>query len=368
MRIAAVVTLSLCCGLLAAGVSAWSAQRLHKPIAAEEIRGFRPSSDWDKAVKLARERGVPVLVYVTLAHLHSPDQLQGLIEDASLQRAMAAFVPIRVTLNGNTADRALASRLGIHAAPLFLIVDPSGPEPEIVDALEPVCDTAFERRGLTSELVRTSGGTSQLRELAARYLAGNLQDGPTDEPLALAYALRLEASGRWDEARRVRARSLEESPAAQGTLTRYGRMRDALLEPGPSTPADQETALEIHLLREDDATLLFMGWTSAAGRLERLAAAADSEHLGVPSIRWERRLRETTRKAWISCPDDLVLPFGAIVVERFARAPADLDSLDRAFMGAVIRTMAKALKKASEAERACGQAWLDEARAALPQR
>ena len=87
----------------------------------------------------------------------------------------------------------------------------------------------------------------------------------------------------------------------------------------------------------------------------------DRTHLGVPSTRWERRLRETTRKAWIACPDERVLPFGACVIERFARAPRDLDSLDRAFMGAVIRSMAEV----PGADEPHGVAWLERSRARL---
>ena len=73
-------------------------------------------------------------------------------------------------------------------------------------------------------------------------------------------------------------------------------------------------------------------------------------------------MRDTTRHAWISCPDDRLLPFGSLLIQRYARTPRDLDSLDRAFMGAVVRT----LSESPGADEFPGAKWLLEARAALP--
>ncbi|MEM8709586.1 MAG: hypothetical protein AAGG01_01425 [Planctomycetota bacterium] len=124
-------------------------------------------------------------------------------------------------------------------------------------------------------------------------------------------------------------------------LRREAELNALSAAPLPTDPADGESALEKQLILEVDDDLLFRGWTHVSSILELRADQARDRgaYLGVPAERWERRLRETTRKAWIHCPEELLPVFGAMLLDRFNRRPDDLDSLDQAFLRAVRRTL-----------------------------
>ncbi|WP_145195759.1 hypothetical protein [Planctomycetes bacterium Poly30] len=362
MRTLSVLSLSLGCGFLAAGVSAWNAQVRPRAVESRKIPGFLGAADWEEAIDTARVRGSKlILLFANVGtELTRPG---GALEDREVQTALAAFVPVVVWLDGPASDRELARRLDVAAAPLWLVLSSAESAPVCVDALEPVTGARFERYGLCAELLRAAEGRNALQGLRARAQAG---DQGTGEGAVLALALRLEAAGDWKGAAQLIEEARPAAPSARSPLARYERLSAAMrADPAPSGAADRESALEEALLTENDSTLLYMGWTRVASELERSAGAAASSpggsHLGVPSARWERRLRETTRRAWIACPDELVLPFGALLVERFARAPRDLDSLDKAFLGAVIRTMAQA----EGADADPGRVWLTRSRATL---
>lgn len=367
MRVLSVLTLSLGCGFLAAGVSAWNARAGPPTLERQKFLGFLGAASWNEAVQEARERGARLLLLSSTAESNVVSLVRDLREDSQVSAVLQGFVPVVVWLDGPAEDRALGDRLGCTAAPLVLVFSSEAPDPVLVDALEPVTGSSFDRYGLTAELLRVAEGRNSLASLREQVRAV-----PADEAATVALALRLEAAGKWEEAAQRWQAARESSSEAQGPLVRYERLSRAtgsdLASPADGDPggaADQETELEAKLLVEDDETLLFMGWTRAACRLEAMARSAasskDGSHLGVPTRRWERRLREATRKAWIACPDELVLAYGALLIERFARAPRDLDSLDRAFMAAVVRSMAEA----DDADEPFGRAWVAQSRAWL---
>ena len=310
-------------------VSAWNVGRRDVAQTPRQISSFLPAAQWDEALLSARAKQAPILVYVGMtgplfASLHR--ELEG---DPVLKKALQRFVPVAAFLDGPEEDRALATLLGAVAAPDFLIVAPEPGGPEVIAHLDTVTGSAFERFGLTAELWCIAEGETPVARLGAAELASEAESG------------------------------------INGLRERYLRLQAAVEAFDVPTPADVETPLGVHLATESNGVLRYYGWSLLASWLERgarAAAASGGQHLGVPSARWETRLRETTRRAWISCPDDRLAPFGGLLIQRYARAPKDLDSLDRAFMGAVVRT----LSKAPGADEFPGQDWLVEARAALP--
>lgn len=356
MRLPTVLSLTACCGFLGFGVSAWIAREQPSGYEAVEITGFRAGCQWDGVLAEAAERDVPILVFATTASAHTDRLEQDFGSDAALAAALTAFAPVALRLDGDAVDRKLAQELGASMTPMFLVFEQGNEGPKLVDALEPMTGTNYNAFGLTQELLRVSGGFQPLRELRATQ--------------GLALARRLDCAGLFSEAAAVRAQMSVDAVGPGSTIRGYERLAAAIQAAtnSPPVPADAESAIEATLLVESQPAIRYTGWTYLACQLERHAqasAASDTgEALGVPRERWERRLRETTRFAWISCPDELVLPFGALLIERYARVPKDLDSLDRAFMAAVIRTMAKA----KGADSVHAQAWLETSRAQLPSR
>ena len=328
MRVVREFSLALCCGLLGFGVSAWNATGRATEQESLRFSRFLPASAWQEAIARAEELDLPLLVYAGLSGSAFEDLHADLESDPVLQSVLARFVPVSLALDGSAEDRELAARLGLTAAPDFLVVSPNGSGEPITQRLRTVTGTTFERFGLTSELWAISGGDARAEDRSAER-----------EPTA--------GINGFDE----------RSVLLQAAI-------DSFVVP---EPADGKTALEEHLMTEGNKELQFRGWSLLASWFERSARAsvnADGKHLGVPTARWEARLRGATRKVWISCPDDHLLPFGALLVERFARTPEDLDSLDRAFVAAVIRTLAKT--PGSDVFPA--KDWLAEAQDALPPR
>ncbi len=332
MNVVTEFSLALCCGFLGMGVSAWNSERGATAGTRPEISGFLPAAQWERAMELAQGRGVPILVYAGMTETN-PALEEDLAQDPVLQEALSHFVPVAAFLDGADEDRELASRLGMTAAPDFLAVAPAAALSaapsgtggvQIIGQLSPLTGSAFERFGLASELWRLSSGAHEAIEPNGHDTSG---------------------------------------AGINGFSERYAALQAMVMDFTVPTPGDVETALDIHLATEGNADLRYYGWSWLASWLERCArqaGASGGEHLGVPQARWEARLRATSRRAWISCPESRLLPFGSLLIQRYARAAADLDSLDRAFMAAVIRT----LSNEPGALEFPGQQWLAEAKAA----
>ena len=153
----------------------------------------------------------------------------------------------------------------------------------------------------------------------------------------------LEASGALAEAEDFLAAGLAGERSPNGIFHRMARLRAAVMGHSVSGTADSEGTIEAALLRESDPRLLFRGWSLLGSVFEERARAAERAaegmYRGVDARRWWRRARETSRLAWIECPDEAAVPFGALLIERYGARPADLDSLDRAFCRAVLMSL-----------------------------
>ncbi len=360
MRLVTMLSLTVCCGFLGFGVSTWISRAPAAVEGTQRIHGFIEATRWEDALEDSKHRGSRLLVFSTMNSAGTEFLERQLAEDATLQAAIRVFTPVVIRLDGGPSDRALAESLGISWAPMFVILDGEGPEPQLVDALEPATGTAFERFGLTAKLHRAAAKRIPLAELRAA--------DPSDDAASLRLAARLDAGGLWQEAAVIRDRLSAASTAPNSLIRRYERLVHAMETATTPGAAEGETSVDEALTVEDEPSILFRGWTMLGSRYEhsarRAAVSGDGTYLGVPRDRWERRLRETTRRGWIACPDELVLPYGALLIERYARVPADLDSLDRAFMAAVVRTMSQS----DGVEAPHAQAWLAEARARLPRK
>ncbi len=265
-----------------------------------------------------------MLVYAGMAGTAPLGLRDDLEQDTVLNETLRGFVCVTVFLDGDSDDRALALKLGVTAAPDFIVIDladgTQGPT-----KLSTVTGSTFERFGLVAELCR-------VRQRAA-------QATPPEEAEP----------------------KVEEESGINGFRERYAQLQAVVEAFTVPVPGDVETALDLHLATEGNERLRYYGWSWLGGWLEqcaRRAAASGGDYLGVPRARWEARLRGASRRAWISCPNDRLLPFGCLLLQRYGRAAEDLDSLDRAFVSAVFRT----LVEAPAPEALPREEWLSEAR------
>lgn len=324
MKVVTELSLALCCGFLGAGVSAWNAKAPHEAHIERQFSGFLTASQWKEATRRAESLGLAVLVYVGMAGT-APLGLQDDLEhDTVLKEALRGFVCVTVFLDGDSDDQALALELGVTAAPDFIVIDlADGAQGRT--RLSTVTGSTFERFGLVAELTRIRQRTAPA--------------GPTagTEPKG------------------------EDEPGINGFRERYAQLQGVVEAFTVPVPGDVETVLDLHLATEGNERLCYYGWSWLSSWLEqcaRRAAVSGGEYLGVPRARWESRLRGTSRRAWISCPKNRLLPFGCLLLQRYARARKDLDSLDRAFVSAVLRTLAEA----PALEALPREEWLNEAR------
>ncbi len=323
------------CGFLGASVSLWSdashidphrfgtPDRLASSGASLRDRWPAPwSSSLDAA--LAGER--PVLVYARLDTRECVELESRMGADELVAERLAALTIVAVDASSGRLPE--ASGVALHAAPLFLVLDGSG---ELVDALEPTTGARFEPFGLAEELARVAAGGPGLAALRAG-----------EDSIALVD--RLECAGRFVEAERVRVAALGTESRTNGPLHREDRLRAAILahRTEPSGASDTEGAIEAQLYLEDDDAMLFRGWTFLASTFASYVDwSAEAPFRGVPRERWQRRLRDATRRGWRGAPDATLDAYGALLTERYAESPDDLDSADRLFCRAVLRTVDK---------------------------
>ena len=264
--------------------------------------------------------------------------------DAGMARAAAPFKAIVLEPEAEGEDARLAEALGIHTAPRLLVLEPASWR-QLVGGTAIAADLSIRPvRAITGGHLEPIGGrvgAGACFDGVPRILAA----GPVPRARGRPGPRRGVAGGR-RRARRGRGlsrrgpRGGERSP--NGVFHRMARLRAAVRSHTVSGAADSEGTIEAALLMESDPRLLFRGWSLLASVFERralAAAEAGGTYRGVEARRWDRRARETSRLAWMDCPDEAALPFGALLLERYGARPADLDSLDRAFCGAVLRTL-----------------------------
>ncbi|MEM6567261.1 MAG: hypothetical protein AAF957_02560 [Planctomycetota bacterium] len=308
------------------------------------------SASADAAAAAASERDVPVLVYARADTFACRALEEAAGEDAVLGERMDAFVPLALDLAGSGGDRALARALAIEVVPAFVLVDAGDLRTGLGDP-----GTRIPRTGVRA-------GTGGLHE----------PFGLAHEMSAERAAERADGAGAFDAALEEIERALGggDAASADGVLVamvaggaspndpgrRLGRFVTALRGHVVVGPADAEGTLEASLLVEGDDRVLFRGWSLLASAFELRARAADAAedevYRGVDATRWRRRLRDATRRAWLSCPDATVVPFGALLIERYGASERDLDSLDRRFCAAVLRTLQRTAPDAPRVERA----------------
>ena len=204
---------------------------------------------------------------------------------------------------------------------------------EVLDAAEPLTGAVHEPVGLARELARILAGERPLAALRADAAAQ--QDAAT----SLALVARLEAAGLFEEAAEVHAAALAAERRPNGPMHADAALRRALLEHVRPEVADGEDgAVEAQLTVMSDPAALFRGWSLLASSAAAFADAGPAEEIG--RTRWLRRLRRTARKAYKPCPEDRLVPYAALLLERFALDREDLDSIDRSFCRVVARVIA----------------------------
>ena len=264
--------------------------------------------------------------------------------DEVLARAAAPFEAVCLEPEARAEDARIAAALGVRTAPRMLVLEAAA-WLQVVNGAASAADLPVRPvRAVTGGRLEPIGVAWELERILAEPASAWWCRGavPTDADPVLAVET-LEAAGALAVAEALLAEGLLAERSPNGIHHRMARLRAAIDGHTVQRPADSEGSIEAALLRERDPRLLFRGWSLLASVLERralaAAAATDGTHLGVDAGRWHRRVRETSRLAWVDCPDEVALPFGALVVERYGARPEDLDSLDRAFCGAVLQSL-----------------------------
>ncbi|MEM9801740.1 MAG: hypothetical protein AAGA20_15550 [Planctomycetota bacterium] len=237
--------------------------------------------------------------------------------------------------------------LSVPGTPFFFVVSRSGLADRLDDEERhpaPLGRTDIAPVGGLYDPIGLDWQLRHLEEAKWDALAGALDEIVAPPPDRI-FDLALEASAgdREDMIERMLTEDLPLERDPNGPLHRYGRLREAVLTHTVAGPADAEGTIEAALLVEDDRRVLYLGWSLLASVFELRALAAEESASGtyrcVDAGRWNRRMREATREAWIACPDDLLVPFGAQLIDRYARSAEDLDTIDRLFCQAVVRTL-----------------------------
>ncbi|MEM9381081.1 MAG: hypothetical protein AAGB93_14110 [Planctomycetota bacterium] len=336
MRVPLDLALAAACGL--AGFTA------NELAGAEGPPGFPSSAsiledrwpaDWaasaEAAAASAAERGATVLVYARAGTFACRALEESAGADALVLERMRPFVPLALDLTGSGADRALARTLGIESVPALTTLGaealhvalehPRATVPRI--GVRAVTGGLHEPFGLAHALLEAGGGEVDTFEAELGAIERALGGGDAAGAEAALQAL------------------VERGASPNDPPRRLERFVGALREPAIAAgPADAEGTLEAALLVEGDERVLYRGWSLLASVFELRARAAEGDaYRGVEEVRWGRRLRDASRRAWLSCPDAAVVPFGALLIERYAASETDLDSLDRRFCAAVARTL-----------------------------
>lgn len=320
-------------------------------------------ADWvdspDEALRLAQERGTLVFVYAHADTFACRALERAAGGDALLRELLAGFVPLALDLDGGGHALALAHNFEIGSVPLLGVLPARRLEdrltqPEsciggIQDAILPITGGLHEPIGLAAELVRLA--TSSNLSTSDGH---GLPAAPPSANDVLANVSLREARGDYRYARWSFDGGLTRETQPNGVLHRFALLRDAVRTHTVEGPADSEGTIEAALLVEDDERVLYQGWSMLASVFDLRAVAADERgtYRDVDARRWRRRVREASRKAWISCPDSAVVPFGSLLIERYGRSLDDLDSLDRMFCRAVVRTLQRTAPESPRVARA----------------
>lgn len=268
------------------------------------------------------------LAGVRLVVVDAHDPIPARVAEAGLLRALPAFV-------------AVAARPG------------DGPL-EVVDAAEPLTGALFEPLGLAVELERIASGSEPIPELRAAHAKAA---DPTAEQ-SLALVARLEAAGLFEEAEDIRSAALDAELRPNAPLHRDALLRAALAAHVRPAAADAEGGpIEQHLIQEADPTALYRGWSLLSSSFAAFADTVDDPGVSAEARelgreRWLRRVRRSIRKGYKPCPEERLVPFASLLLERFALDPEDLDSIDRSFCRAVARRITRSAPETPWAARA----------------
>lgn len=343
MRRALPFLVALAAGLWAFLESAPPRTRPTAPLASLEDRWGLGWARGPSGGSAANEPGRRVLVYVRADNAPCLALEHAAGGDALLELAAAPFTPVCLEPEVRGEDARIAQALGVHTTPRLLVLEP-GPWQRLVQDAAAAADLPIRPvRAITGGHLEPIGVAWEL-ERASREPSTSWPHGRSAPPGAdpVAAMESLEAAGALAEAEAFLAEGLAGERSPNGVFHRMARLRAAVLSHTVSGAADSEGTIEAALLQESDPRLLFRGWSLLASVFERralAAAEAGGAYRGVEARRWDRRARETSRLAWMDCPDEAALPFGALLIERYGARPADLDSLDRAFCRAVLRTL-----------------------------
>ncbi len=334
---------------LAAGLWAFLASTPHPAGAAEAVAPLADRWDlgWARGPWEGRVTDEPprrVLVYVRADNAPCLALERAAGADEGIARATAPFEAVLLEPEADGEDARLAEALGVHTTPRLLVLEPASWRQLVLGTaiaadlpirpVRAITGGHLEPFGVAWELERASA------ESPAAWPPARSPAPGTDPVLATEW---LEAAGALAEAEAFLSLGLASERSPNGVFHRMARLRAAVRSHTVSGAADSEGTIEAALLMESDPRLLYRGWSLLASVFERRAlaatAAAEGTYRGVDARRWERRARETSRLAWRDCPDVAALPFGALLIERYGARPSDLDSLDRAFCGAVLGTL-----------------------------
>lgn len=280
-----------------------------------------------------------MLVYVRTDAPHVRAFEERAAKDEELMRLLGCFAVVRIDLAapGEAAERVRSLSTG----PRFVVVEPTRHGDFVaVDAAEPWTGALFEPHGLRAELTRLKDGRAPLSDL---YEAS--QDAAPPAALeTLAVVRRLDAMGSYDTAESVFTEALTKERHPNGTLHRHALLREAVMKHRPLEVMDGEGAIEEHLTVEADKSVLFQGWStlasSFAARVHTFDEPGTPESVRAVGIdRWRRRMRDATRLGYKSCPEERIVPYMALLLERYAEDREDLDSMDRSFCRAVLRRL-----------------------------
>ncbi len=334
--------------LLASFVGLWAwleplPPRARGPVPATALED-RWDLGWDRGPwerSAAAEDDQRVLVYVRADNAPCHALERAAEADHLLRLAAAPFAPVCLEPASHQSDARIAQALGVRTAPRLLVMDQASWR-QVVRGAATAADLRLRPlRAVTGGHLEPIGVAWELEQASTEapgtWGRGGAAPPGADPVLTVEF---LEAAGAFAEAEAFVADGLAVERSPNGIFHRMARLRAAISEHSVSGAADSEGNLEAALLRESDPRLLFRGWSLLASVFERRAqAAAEGTYRDVNARRWERRARETSRLAWIDCPDEAALPFGALLIERYGARPADLDSLDRAFCRAVLQSL-----------------------------
>ena len=311
----------------------------------------------EEASRIAQESNAVVLVYAYVDSFACRTLERAAGCDAILSDELKAHVLLAVDLESSPDTHWLAQEFGISAGPLMVAIkahdfEMKVHEPESIQGrvgipIRPITGGLYEPIGLATELGRISAleSTSPWRRAARDDASVRVRLEAIDHA---------EAAGLGNHARRLLDESLALERQPNGPFHRLQALREATRTHSTSGAADSEGTIEAALLVEDNAWVLYHGWSMLASVFDLRAVAADERgtYRDADASRWRRRMRDASRLAWISCPDSALVPFGSLLIERYGASLDALDSLDRMFCRAVLRTLQRTAPESPRVARA----------------